>query len=292
MACRLLVRASNTPRFAAAVADEGENAQHSHRLIRTAARELSPTITLPAYEPSVLALSTAGGKWNVACAIVDSQVRCWGGDPTGILTGYAQAQPSTTSSTLFSSQDFTCFDEPLVTAPPIEFSPSGASIAERPEEIVMARTVACVRFESGGVRCWGDGFSPRFGDGQSGNTRRAEDLSTRSNIVLPTQPGGGPFQAAQLASSERHVCAVSSEGMLACWGHGGEGKLGQGSTQDYGGSANPTIPAVPLPSGVTVVRAAATGSSTCVLSSSAEVFCWGAAPYHGYVGLSTVGDDP
>ncbi len=218
-----------------------------------------------------------------------------GGDPTGVLTGYAQAQDSDSSST-DSDATFTCEDDPMVTAPPVQFNAPGATVVEVPVAIVAARQVACVRFVSGGVRCWGDagyaGGATIFGDGVPGTLRPASGLSSRGNIPLPSDANGDSFHAIQIVSGKFHLCAVSSVGMVACWGDGETGCLGLDSTEDYGGPDRPVIRRVTLPDNAPVVRAAATFGSTCVLNTKAQVFCWGAEPQNGGFQLGTVGDQP
>ncbi len=195
---------------------------------------LPPAVTdKPAARQCFQLLSLASWRLRIprsrACVIVDSTVHCWGKDPNGYITGYAQPQttdstPTGTDSFGFggTTVQFTCADEPLITSTPIQFSPTGASSPEVPVVLMLASAVACVRFAAGGVRCWGEAsaefYAPAFGDGLAGTVRPASQLPTRANIALPTEADGSAFFASHLTSSWNQMCAVSVQGSLACWG--------------------------------------------------------------------------
>jgi alpha-tubulin suppressor-like RCC1 family protein len=69
-------------------------------------------------------------------------------------------------------------------------------------------------------------------------------------------------------------CAVQSSGSVVCWGYGGEGELGNGSTN------NSDIPVAVT--GITNAKAVASssgGGSFCALLSSGKLKCWG---YNAY----------
>lgn len=75
--------------------------------------------------------------------------------------------------------------------------------------------------------------------------------------------------ATQVAAGERHHCAVTTGGGVACWGENTSGQLGDGTTQS---SAIPRQ-VIGLGSGV---RSVAVGSShSCAVLISGAVQCWG-----------------
>ena len=84
--------------------------------------------------------------------------------------------------------------------------------------------------------------------------------------------------ATKISCGSYHTCALLDNSNVLCWGRGGEGALGQGSTQSYGGDsgagAMSGLAAVSLGSGTaTDVKCGAT--HTCVLFSDGAVKCFG-----------------
>jgi hypothetical protein len=124
----------------------------------------------------------------------------------------------------------------------------------------------------------------------------AADGTARARWILGWQPGaqqasaialGTPFpavftatavgfQATDLSTGDgRHQCATESfSGDLFCWGPNDDGQLGDRSLTD---SEAPVASLLHLPVGRLVTGYSAQGGDfTCVLTSSATVYCWGA----------------
>ncbi len=91
-----------------------------------------------------------------------------------------------------------------------------------------------------------------------------------------------------------HTCARLGEGTLRCWGFGGNGRLGYGSTSTIGddetpGSAGP----VDLGAGRTAERIAAGAFHTCAMLDGGSLRCWGFGGNGrlGYANTNDIGDD-
>ncbi len=67
--------------------------------------------------------------------------------------------------------------------------------------------------------CWGSNSNGQLGDG------------TTTDRHAPVQVTGLPAKATQVAAGGRHTCALLTDGTVWCWGKGGNGELGNGSTQ-------------------------------------------------------------
>jgi alpha-tubulin suppressor-like RCC1 family protein len=81
-------------------------------------------------------------------------------------------------------------------------------------------------------------------------------------------PNDTACKAIQIVAGGTHTCALLSDGMVRCWGEGGSGQLGNGSSS-Y--SAKPV-----LVSGLANVAFIAAGTSnTCAISASGTISCWG-----------------
>lgn len=168
----------------------------------------------------------------------------------------------------------------------------------------------CALMESGGVRCWGHNHEGQLGDrthvdklipvevsGLSGatmiaaggrhtcallaagtvscwggNERGQLGLGTTESVAAPA-PVAGLTDVRAIAAGWQHTCAVMRDGRAACWGNNEKGQVVAG-----GGVVrkNPTL--IPSSMGA-VVRLAAGGHHTCLLSSGGALRCWGDNEY-------------
>jgi alpha-tubulin suppressor-like RCC1 family protein len=124
----------------------------------------------------------------------------------------------------------------------------------------------CAVVPGGTVKCWGANDEGQLGDGTT---------------TTPTPPApvtvSGITDATTVASGRTHTCAVRSGGTVRCWGHNGDGQLGDGTT------TTPTPPALVTVSGLTdatTIASAPNGSTTCARRTGGTVRCWG----YGYGG--------
>lgn len=178
------------------------------------------------------------------CAIraKDSVLFCWGSGNNGRLGNGA-----TTGS--------------LVPAPLAE---PFAQTAWRDVELGRAFTCA-IRASDDRMFCWGQGASGRLGNGLSAD-------------VLTPGPLVAPFDVTaweSMAMGDGHNCAIrKSDRRIYCWGVGGNGQLGTG-TSPFGQSTP-----IPLAAGFETTawtRVRAKSNSTCAIRASDDrVFCWGA----------------
>jgi len=119
---------------------------------------------------------------------------------------------------------------------------------------------SCARMRSGTVACWGDGSA-----GQLGETGASQAIV--SHAVLVT----GLVDATELTLGDRHSCARHGEGLVACWGDGSGGQLGDGSLVSRATPAD----VVGLEDLERVEEIDAGREHTCARLASSEVRCWG-----------------
>lgn len=139
---------------------------------------------------------------NHTCALVSSQVFCWGQNSSGQLG----------SGTLSDSNY------------PVGTLNSGEVALMGIVEISGGLEHTCGRTSSNAVMCWGSGASGQTGLGYNGNTL----------VAMPVVGVGGTGTLANIASlgaatTGSHTCALSSSGLQAyCWGANSLGMLGNG----------------------------------------------------------------
>ncbi len=125
----------------------------------------------------------------------------------------------------------------------------------------------------------GDG-SPTFS--VTGNLPAGVTFSTTTGAF--TGPASWGVEATQIAAGNSHSCAATLDGRALCWGSGGNGRLGNGSTAN-----NATPSAVVRPGSVplTDVSQVVTGEQhSCALLTTGTVTCWGLGT-SGQIGRGT-----
>jgi alpha-tubulin suppressor-like RCC1 family protein len=120
---------------------------------------------------------------------------------------------------------------------------------------------ACAVAHQGDVWCWGANGNGELGDG------------TTTARLKPVEVTGLPAKAVQVEAGGRHTCALLTDNSVWCWGKGGNGELGNGSTSDSATPVQVTTlpPAVQIAIGGTLIS----GNSSCALTTAGAVFCWG-----------------
>jgi len=78
----------------------------------------------------------------------------------------------------------------------------------------------CVITSSGGVMCWGSNQFGQLGDGSKTTRLSPIEVANLSSGVVALCAGGN------------HTCAIKDPDLALCWGHGEDGKLGDGTGQD------------------------------------------------------------
>ncbi len=86
---------------------------------------------------------------------------------------------------------------------------------------------------------------------------------------LGTRPMAA-YEFTSISAGLQHTCALTSVGVIFCWGDNANGQLGNGSF------VNTSLPKlVKNPTGVTFRTVSASGNHTCALSTTNKAYCWG-----------------
>lgn len=153
--------------------------------------------------------------------------------------------------------------------PPTAFSISEDSIlADGILQVVGGLSHTCALTTTGGVKCWGDNWEGKLGDGSVVNSYTPVDVVGLTSGVT------------NISSSHKHTCALTESGGMKCWGRNWHGELGDGSTAYR---VTP-VDVQGLTSGVKGI--AVGGFHTCALLNDGSMKCWG-ANWHGQLGDDT-----
>ena len=152
-----------------------------------------------------------------SCALMtDGGVRCWGGlfgtEPVQIAGLNGGAKAITSRCALMTDGGVKCWNATKTAAD----VPGLSGI----RSISTGAGSACALGSTGGVKCWGDNEHGQLGNG------------TTSDSAEPVDVSGLRSGVAAVATSGVHSCAVMKSGSVRCWGAGGVGQLGNGSTSD------------------------------------------------------------
>lgn len=150
-------------------------------------------------------------------------------------------------------------------------------------QIVTGAVHTCALSSLGTVQCWGGNFT-----GQLGRTIAGDYTPTPLPIDMPLLPLNEQFIT--LAAGNYHTCGITTRYNIYCWGDNSRGQIGAGQPLeppycDLGvncsftrptsicrhSASTPTCPA----SSEQFISIAAGGATTCALSRTGTLYCWG-----------------
>jgi alpha-tubulin suppressor-like RCC1 family protein len=114
---------------------------------------------------------------------------------------------------------------------------------------------------TGAAYCWGAGSNGKLGN--SGTTGTGSPVA----VVAPT--GGNTLSFSRLAAGGSFTCGITVEGSAYCWGYGGNGQLGDGTT-----TTTQTTPVL-VSGGLVWSNISAGNNHICAMTSSGTAHCWG-----------------
>ena len=193
------------------------------------------------------AVGIASGASNTCAVMEDGRIRCWGrgeslGDGANVNSGEAVLV------------DNTYFD---------------GTIGKKAVGIAGGNLTFCAITDIGKVRCWGDNGSGQLGDGNRPNDS-AVPVAVDESII-----DGTNIKANAIAVGTDSVCAVLSNGTLACWGNNGDGQIGDGTNVHR---QIPTLVDQTSINGQVGARAIAVevgAKHACAVLDSQRMYCWG-----------------
>ncbi|MCA0295793.1 MAG: hypothetical protein LCH96_10900 [Actinobacteria bacterium] len=129
----------------------------------------------------------------------------------------------------------------------------------------------CVVTTTGKALCWGFNPAGQLGDG------------TTTTRLAPVEVSGLGSTVTSIAAGRAHSCAVTTAGRALCWGYNAAGQLGDLTTTFS------TTPVRVYGLGTNVASISAGWASTCAVTTTGKVWCWGDNSY-GQLGDGTTTD--
>lgn len=216
---------------------------------------------------SVKAKDIITSSFNSCVITMDDRAKCWG-------VGYYGANGNASTTRVGSS--LTHMGNNL---PYMDFGTD-----QRVLKISMGAFHRCVILDNLKLKCWGWnaggqlGYEDLLARGDNANEMGENlpyvNLGSNAEVVDVVASTGGYFETA----NAHHTCALLSTGQVKCWGEGGSGQLGLGSTVDKGGATGTmgdSLPFVDLGLGRTATRIFASHHSTCAILDNNDLKCWG-----------------
>ena len=212
------------------------------------------------------AIGAGGGH---TCALLDNgRVRCWGYASIGEL-GYGNTDRIGDNE--------------------LPGSVGPVSLGRKAVAIAVGENFNCAILDNGKVRCWGEASSGQLG---LGNQNHIGDNEVPSSV--PAVSLGAGRRAIAVGTGYDSACAILNTNRVRCWGYGGSGNLGYGSTNDIGDNELPTsVGTVNLGSGRTARAIAVGWEHSCALLDNGKLRCWGDALRGelGYGNTTRIGDN-
>ena len=183
------------------------------------------------------AVAISSGFYHTCAILDDGSVSCWGWNYFG------QLGDGTTTDRNTSTQI--------------------SSLGTGRTAIAITSGVAhtCAILDDGYVSCWGNGGNGRLGNGGT------------SSLATPTLTSslGANRTAVAISSGGGFTCAILDDGSVSCWGYGGNGRLGNGTTTDR----NTPTQTSTFGTGRTTVAISSGSGFTCAILDNNSVSCWG-----------------
>jgi alpha-tubulin suppressor-like RCC1 family protein len=143
-------------------------------------------------------------------------------------------------------------------------SPVAVSGAHKFKSVHPANTYTCGLKLTGEALCWGLNDAGQLGTGSTTGPQTCGGAACSTTPVAVV--GGHVFDS--LDADGEHSCGVKGSGEVFCWGSGGWGQLGDGTTTSR---SSP----VKVGGAVSFISVSAGQNHTCARSNAGTAYCWG-----------------
>ena len=162
-------------------------------------------------------------------------------------------------------------------APLAVLTQQGGSLLSGIAQIASGNLNTCALTLDGHVKCWGARDSGALGDnGVVTDNQSWFPVNVVGEDTDNSGSGNGSLSnIVQISLGSRYACALNAQDKARCWGQGGTGKLGNGSTGNKNYPVSVIAGSGSSSSLSGIVEMASSLASTCALSEEGRVLCWG-----------------
>jgi len=121
----------------------------------------------------------------------------------------------------------------------------------------------------GFVYCWGNDGNGRVGDGGT----IGDDIV--SPVAVDTSGISGAKTFSAISTSHEHTCGITTDDVAYCWGHDGQGQVGDGGTDLFGIASPVAVDVSGIPGAKTFSKIDAGWDHTCGITTDGVAYCWG-----------------
>ena len=181
--------------------DRGDNA---HEMVSLPAVNLGEGLS---------AKQVSAGRSHTCALLSNDRVKCWG------KNGDGQLGQGDTENRGEASGDMAALAAVSL----------GANLSVK--QVSAGERHTCALLSDHKLKCWGSGRHGRLGQGDS--SHRGDEANEMGANLLAINLGTG-LLGKQITAGWGHTCAFLSDETLKCWGHNGNGQLGQGNRNHLG----------------------------------------------------------
>jgi len=215
-------------------------------------------------------VQVTGRKLGGCARLNDGRVKCWGDNNYGQL-GLGDTVPRGYGANQMGSS-----------LPSLNLGTGKTAV-----QIAGTSYYNCALLSNSTLKCWGNNSYGQLGQGST--SAIGDQPGEMGDALSPIDLGSG-WTPSWVAAGNSHACALSSAGLIKCWGSNYECQLGRGASGGpYGdgpGEMGNNLPAVNLGTGMSAAQVTAGASHTCAVLTSGNVKCWGYNNY-GQLGLDS-----
>lgn len=158
--------------------------------------------------------------------------------------------------------------------------------------VSVGMNTTCAVLDNHRVKCWGENYFATLGAAPE-DWVLGDEAGEMGDALEALELGSG-FDAIDVTVGAFHVCALSTTGLVKCWGSNTLGACGAGCVSAAGVppfSMGNALPALQIDASRAVLAIDAGYSHTCALLEDATVKCWGSGGFgqHGAGASQSVG---
>ncbi|USN96837.1 MAG: hypothetical protein H6797_01400 [Candidatus Nomurabacteria bacterium] len=253
------------------------------KTIRTIIR--TSTTTTGRVSKNVTQVSTNG---STTCAVAEGWVYCWGsnsnkqlGQGNGAVPGNKSVFPKAIDTAHKNSASYNLlpFSGYLVNSDGTQKVVLKVSVGSTHVCAVAKDSASDATGATRKAYCWGDNSHGQLGIGNTGSTAIPRQVYNGPGQSSPSIPRSSLYNktVTDIVAGNNFTCALTTDGLVSCWGQGNHGQLGNGFTFDKNVPVSIAYDSSSALMGRKVEKLAQIRDSDtmCAIGDNHKAYCWG-----------------